>query len=536
VDCGNDNPYNWNYSCIFTKIDYNTFTLPKLSMTAEAPLPNQQANGELNRDRVALPVSNIAERLVYTHRGMLHFQDATTVAATTKGVDVGNALEGVAREMVGVGVAPTSVLERLTALRGTFTELRYNNFIDERIIETHAMMGNLTQLASLMPDSGRYHDPDYPDLIYLSIRTPLYAAEAAVRNGEDPTPIVEDAITRIANSPNPHWGDDYHGRVTSYVMVGKTLHKVGLDPNMAFSKAEAEIIRAKATKDHLDTRACEELAEGYASVGNYEDALRMVDYIDVEGDPHELSGKRDIQNILNSVIRMQKDGDFSKALEIAQKFGWNHLTARILAKKTVSEARQGIKPDETISQIEGVVSKEAIYAWEDVYPQVYLSLVLSGNQEAAQAVFDNITATIEGFDEDEQFNKALVRFALAEAVDEAGGDARQLYRQAFSHTVEFRTDGSGFYDFLGISWDIHRDGVRTLIGKGHLDLAREYLDQYPDDGWMKSMLTSELAVAEVKKGFKPEEVRNLPQTDLQAILSGDDEAAKQAVAYFGLAA
>lgn len=444
------------------------------------------------------------------------------MAETTKGSDVVNALTGVAEDMADANVSPQPVLDRLDNLRGKNVD---ENFVNLGRAKVLAMLGDRDQFPTLLTSPER----DYG----WGVSPYLHSAEAAYKSGSDPLPQLESAMERI--SQNKPGYDNHYGRVSEYVRVARVFHKVGLDPNVALSKAEVEIVEAR-TANHLDTRAVEQLASGFTRVGNFGDAIRVTDFIDVEDDPHEIYGKRYVREILKQVVEEQASGDFDVTLELAKRFNWNDLIAQILAKKAVDLARHGTD----ITQISRDVIRlcEGIpvsFKYEKVYPSLGLAFVEYSKKTGVEVVpattFEQINLSTQRL---ALMDKLDVGVALANAVDEAGYDATEFYIDALEVVDQFRTEEKEWDDFFGVSYSILEDGIRTLSKRGYFELAREYLAKYPDDGWSKSMLMSELALQEAKKGLTQAEIDMLIPDDLASITQSEENDVRNAARYFGL--
>lgn len=484
-------------------------------------------------DRFPAQPPMLPERLVLSYRGRVHFQEAIDMAATTKGSDVMNALVGVARNMTEAGIPPTSVLDRLTTIRDGISvendtngeEERNRSFIELGVADVQGMLGDTSNFPTLL------ESPEKDDVLW-TVSPYIHAGEALVRQGEAPTPILEQVMDRIARN-NPHY-DNHFGKTIEYARVARVFHKAGLDPKMAFTRAEQTLETAKqrSKRDFFDYRSYEELGVGYAACGLEEDAFRMVDLIGTTVDKDEGRDWEVSQALQKIAQEHLSQGNYEAAVNAAKRLNWDGFTAKMLAHKAVGEVRQGVDASPTIDEAT-IVIKDAQYEeayYEEVYPLLGLALEQSGRTEEAQAMFRGIRTAI---DEMDVFYKADVGFELAKAIDEAGYEAEGLYRQSFEWADQFRTEEPDWESMYGMSRGTYEHGIRNLIEGGRFDLAKEYLDKYTDDGWSKSRLIADLAKGEAMSGLLLSEIDTLTPPEVQQFFSGD-ESIKQAALYFGL--
>lgn len=179
-------------------------------------------------------------RLVLACEGRIDFQKAVDIASETKGDDVKNALVRVAREMVDVGIPPTSALERITTIRDGISiendlngaKRRSRNFMELGMAEMLGMLGRHEEMKSLVTPPQRHGT-------FWTIRPYIFAAEEQVRRGEDPTPILEETMDIISGT-EPDFGTS-----EEYTSIARVLYKANLDPKIPFAKAEEILDPAK---------------------------------------------------------------------------------------------------------------------------------------------------------------------------------------------------------------------------------------------------------------------------------------------------
>ena len=129
--------------------------------------------------------------------------------------------------------------------------------------------------------------------------------------------------------------------------------------------------------------------------------------------------------------------------------------------------------------------------------------------------------------------------AIAEAQIENGDDAKSTLVQALdsadhiTEAKEFSKDETGFA-LQVIAWE---DIAFTQIRAGYFDDARLTMERLnidinPDYLLSKVWTLTELAKTEAQAGLSLEEIKKMSQLDVQAIIGGDNELAKQALTFF----
>ncbi len=484
-------------------------------------------------DRLPVQPTLLPERLVLSYRGRVHFQEAIAMAATTKGSDVMNAVVGVARNMVEVGIPPAAALDLLISIRNGIStdndpngeKKRNRSFMELGMAKMLGMLGRHDEMSSLLT-------PPEKDHVLWTISPYLLAGEEQIRRGEDPTSTLEEAMDRIARNQT-HW-DNHFGKTIEYVGVARVFHRAGLDPKIAFSRAEKvlDVAGKRSTGDFSGYRSYKELGVGYAACGLDADALRMVDLIGETAQGDE--GRNwEISQALQAIAQEHlSQGNYEAAVVAARRLNWDRFTAKMLARKAVGEARQGINAIPTINEAVSVIKDAKDEdAYEEVYPLIGLALERPERNEETQTMFRKIKGAIDNMD---VLYKAGVGFELAKAIDEAGYKAEKLYRKSFAWADQFRTEEPGWGSMgISMSWAMHEHGISNLIASGCFDLAEKYLAKYPDDGWSKSGLIGDLAKAKVERGLSQTEIESLNPSRARELLSGDKQT-RQAALYFGL--
>lgn len=452
---------------------------------------------------------DLGQRLTLAYQARQDFAESIEVASTVQGGDVMNALVEVAHEMFKVDMPPVRVLERLTDIRDRRFDQRDREFIELGMADVHAMLGNFSKLPNLL-------SKPYAGSRYYGSSVYVFAAELEVKNHQDPTPILEKAL-------------EGKGYLHHLIEIARVYHQVGKvdQAREILTKAEGLVVEAKKTPP-FDERYCEDLAAGYTQIGYSEDGLRMIDFLKDNKYKPYYQGK-----ITEIVARKQAArGDFDEAVQTADMLKRKRLLVHLLSQKLIADARTSPDIYADIDRILEILGdREYPELYEDVYPNIGLALADAGEKRDSKMVFDHVKNGIDCLD---VMYRGDAGFALAEAMDRAGFEAEPIYRRAFGWADEFRWEDRDLDEHFGVSYSMHLDGIQKLINRGHFIMAREFLTQLPLENWYKSGLIATLARREAEKGLSEQEISQLSQDQIRAILLTGNEMAQKAVKYFGL--
>lgn len=473
----------------------------------------------------------ISDRLVLSYQARQNFQEAIDIAAQTNGGDVMNALVEVGSKMVETGLSPEPVLARLTQGRDNLPEVdrwgsrRDREFIELGMADVHGMLGEHDSMRALLR-------PPEQDGVLWTVSPYLYAGRQLIRSSQNPTPILEEAMGRVEKS-KAHY-DNYFGKTSELIRIAKVFYEAGLDPKIAFSRAEAIIEAARRinTRTFFDYRTYEELGEGYAQCGLAEDAIRIVELLREVTDGHNrdwVTGQT-IGKITKAHLAR---GEYDAALEVAKKYNLDRFTAGILSKKAVAQAREGTDPSATVTEaLTAVGDKKCPQVYEEVYPQLALALHYSGKADEAKRMLEGIRAAMDGFDL--EWDKADVGRALAKAMDEMGFDSEDLYQEILVWDEITAKELGGMFGKSDEKIVVGEEVITDLIQKGNFQQAKRYIDDYDIKyAWQRSGLLADLANEQARRGLSPQEIETLSPEDIRTILASDNETAKQALTYFG---
>lgn len=509
---------------------------------------------ERELDLVKAPERNLqqaavlAERLVNTHLGRTHIDEVISVLGD------GNCnIEGVvdvAQIIASTGTSPAPILEVLQQLRDNKGDYRHDGkSASSGMAKIHALLGDYEAVERSIPES------DDPTDIYF------FAASTQVSRGEDPTRMLQaaEATTRAYKVEDKvEEGRSISvDQVMDFDRMGSIYAQAGLvdEARRTFTVAEGIVDKdrdkynqayAYAKKIGKDAFEAEDLgldasdligqdsfyaalAQTFAEIGWYEDALRVADKLTEEGAHHSWG----VVEII--VDRQLQHGLTDEAVETARKFGGPTLV-KTLARKAVIDAAQGRPYEETVQAVETII--EGGYPYDKDYVMVRATLGVAtakaGDLDATKTHFYKAWEVVQ--QEDEPLFKPSLIIDVAKAVDDAGFDASRIFGQAMDAS-EAIPDNEDIND---IKWDTWAEAITELADRGYLDSAREGFSRYSKSDGMrdrsKAELLAGLGAAEIRSGLSNDELQALSKVDIREIVAGDNEQAKQAVTSLGLAA
>lgn len=475
---------------------------------------------------------SVSERLALNYLSWQNFEEAIEIAAQTRGGDVMNALVGVGSRMVEAGLSPEPVLTKLTQVRDNLPEVdrwgsrRDREFIELGMADVYGMVGEFDKMRALL-------GPPAQDSALWTITPYLHAGRQLIRSGQDPTPILVEAMERVVESKDHY--DNYFGKTTSLIRIAIVFYEARLDPKTALSRAEEIAERARRTysrtRTFFDYRTYVELGDGYATCGLAEDAIRMVDLLREVTEGYILDGATGeaIERITKAHLAR---GEHDAALEAASRYGLDRFLPGILSKKALAQALEGVDTAVTIEEaLNAVGDKKYPRIFEEVYPQLALALYFSGRAEEANQMIESIRQAIDDFDL--EWDKADVGRALAKVMDEMELDTEALFQEILRWEEISSSE-------LGLSVDSDEEAVvgeeviHDLIQKGNFQEAKAQVYKYGNKHtWQKSGLLADVAKEQAKRGLSIQEIQSLSPEDVQTILASENEIAKQALAHFG---
>lgn len=242
----------------------NDPTPPKLEFV-------HRKNADIQRDSAEL-----------LQQSSLHFKEAISTAATDHGhPGIGteytiHSLVSITEVMADAGIPPVPVLKKIQEIhkelpKGTgidgINERAWNNFA---LADMYGMLGEHEKMRRSIATSQRYG----------SFASPyIHAAEKQVRESEDPTAILSEALTSMSEN---HWG-----QIAEYAQIARLLQRAVQDPTPALSQAEEEVKYEQQDSKTFSDSSIHELAAAYARSGFFDDAMRMIELVGEDTESHQ---------------------------------------------------------------------------------------------------------------------------------------------------------------------------------------------------------------------------------------------------------
>ncbi len=318
------------------------------------------------------------------------------------------------------------------------------------------------------------------------------------------------------------------------------------------------------------------LARIYVGVGWFEDALRVAEKLKEDKSHYFLFSIPDIVS-----IQLER-GLVDDAVKTSKKLG-GPIYLKALAGKMLHEAKTGKNYKETqeelnlrlkkggddeeysnklVEQAQSAIAggnmfaaaahlrsaQEPLSSVDYINIQIAFAqtLVHSGDLEGGKLLFGKIREAIDVVADSKNEDRWVIPFMLldfAKGMDDAGLNSESVFKDLFK--VLKGVPGIYLGPLTEETYGMWDKVIRELLSRKYLSLAREGLSEYQvkgSNGRIDGILVLDkreetlayLAAAEIRQGILQGEMKNISLEQVQEILAGDDEEAKQAVRYFGL--
>lgn len=343
-------------------------------------------------------------------------------------------------------------------------------------------------------------------------------------------------------------------KVRLSIEVGSKLAQVDIVPSTLISYLEdVSIIRQPSVLESLNSRAQEGLAKIRATLQG-EQSVETEDQIKARH-PSEPEALREITRV--RLGRNDIDGAIITALEM----GSVYFIAQTAAEAAVINAQQGkdtewllVLAQDGLNQpfeMQLSIKGEEYYHWNEIIARSELCATLGRagyltgedpNHDFNLALMYASLFAPNEFMRDEYQSFVYNKIARNQAL--SGIDATDVWQLAAA-PIEYHLDSDEDLHFTTEAGYIEcmEDIVRAQIECGYYTLAiknaEKILTYKPKDPDSLLFLVDSIvgiATTQVHAGLSETEVNILSAVDVQAVLNSENEHAKQAIAYFGLAA
>lgn len=422
-------------------------------------------------------------------QGIYDYNQALGFAATTPSESL-NALKMVADSMADSGVSPIKALDILRGYNNS--DSRYMDHRNLVIADVHAMLGDEVGMREALRQGNISEE--------WRLSPYLIAIKTRVRNGDDPTSMVEEAMAVTSQVPDREgaYGNQSDFRAKEYLRIVTQLVKLNQDGSVPLAKAEEEMDKLP-DKGFLAEREVENVIHAYSDKGKYQDALRLLDRMNM--DRHSISYYRAKVAVVDAFVNA---GDFDHAIQFAKSHKMNReVIPTVLARKAIHDTKQGYDVTGEVANItqmdEVIVSDDR---FRDIFPLLGIALAKSGATAKAKECFSMIEDAIRS-EHIDLFEKAEVYFKLAHAVHDAGMDSDEIYTRAWDYSEEWWNDEEivSFSTATPALSYVHEDAIKETIKRGKFEHARKSIDAQENVSWWKALHMSQLAAQEIRQAL-----------------------------------
>lgn len=467
---------------------------------------------DLNRtpDRTPQPLSLTTERLGLAFQAHQDFAKALEVAnSITDDASRTHSLIHIGKAQVRSGVDPSPSLTGLAQLAEKPGQI-HHQIILEGIAKVHIEAGDFKSAqdalnrAPRLPSERRFY---------------LELARAKAQHGQDPSP----ELSRVRAEIEGYETEYLSSGIDSYAQLATAHYQAtGEYPAEYLSKAEANIeAYAQEYPDEIHLPGWYgDISRAYATAGNFERARALVDKIKGYNPISEAQTRmRALKHIAQEQIAR---GLYQEAIANGR------LAIQIVEQAEVNpkHLRAHLEHDQTV----GVIKLLALIGKAQGLAGADSSEVLGTALERVNHIPHNGDWKMDVFIE------------IARAQREIGIDATSALARALEE-LDAMPQAANYDNYYDLAQQVmgYKELAKVQAEFGQIDEARVTLSRLEnfnaDDADTKDMVAevlADIAEVEARQGLSRDELDAMSQNDIQAILLGDNELAKQAARYLGL--
>lgn len=461
-------------------------------------------------DRTPQPLSLTTERLGLAFQARQDFARALDIAGSiTADASRAYPLIHIGRAQVRSGIDPSPSLTGLTQLAEEPGQI-YHQIIHEGIAKVHIEAGDFESAQDVLNRAPR---------LPLERRFYFELARAKAKHGQDPSPELSRVRAEIEDYETQYLSSG----INSYAELAEAHYQAtGEYPEGYLSRAEANIEaygREYPEAIHLPGWYGD-ISRAYATAGNFERARALVD---------KIKGYNPISEAQTRMRALQHIAQEQVARGLHQDAIANaHLAIQTFEQAEVKQEhlRAHIEHDQTV----GVIKLLALIAKAQGLSGEDSSETLGTALERVNQIPHN------------GYWKMDVLVEIARAQRQIGIDVTPTLARALAELDDMpqAADYDNYYD-LAQQVMGYEELAKVQAEFGQIDEARVILSRLenfnaddPDIKGMVAEVLADIAETEAKQGLTPDELTTLSQEEIQAILQGNNELAKQSARHFGL--
>ncbi len=472
-----------------------------------------ERESDLNRTSDRIPSATLlGERLGLSFQARKDFTNAFQVAnSLTDGTPSRvMALVYVGRAQVRSGIDPSPILTGLAQLTEEPGQT-HHSFIHKGIAQVHIEAGDFESAQDVL-NREPYMPSDRGFYIEL--------ARAKARHGQDPSSELSRVCFMIEK-----YGVSIQS-ISFYSELAEAHYQTtGEYPEKYFSKAEAIIEAHAGGNPEKRLLPGGHLSKAYATVGNFERAQALVDRIKEDNSLFEARTK---MRVLQHIAQEQ--------------------VSRGLYQDGIANARLAIQIIEH-AEVEEVL-KLPLKHMQTVNVSKVLAFIGKAQGLAGEDSSETLATALERVDQitHDGYSRKGVLVEIAKAQKAIGIDTVPTFARALTELDAMPQDLG--YDGIDMIQQMfgYKELAKIQVEFGQIDNAKITLNRLEnfnpvfDSSAMKDTVAEEvvevladIAEAEARKGLSFNEIKALSKDEIQTILQGSNEQARQAIAALGLA-
>lgn len=467
------------------------------TMSAEQ---ESRPNGQDNENRT----TDLAERLTLSYSAQKDFSEALQIGSDINGdFSKTSALGYLGTTAVKIGNDPSGTISQLEQLAQKPSQI-YTDYIYENIIDIYLETGDFEsaeKLFKFIPYKKNTEEFNFK------------LARSKAKFAKDPKPHLADVFTQIEELEvdSPSFYSNF---------AAKYFQTTGEYPEEYLTKARNSL-RQHASEypdDKVHTPVYyADLAKTLALVGDFAKALKLVPKIHSYTKTQELETKADV---LEHIANEQFNRDlYEKSIKSANE-AIKHID------KITDEPQKSFLQTIEAAKLYIFIAKASHLNGEDYRP--HFEIALEKLNQTKDSGYWRMNVLIEA-------GKALLTIGDSRAQIILSSSLSEL------DAMPYAEDYDNYYDLVQMILG-YEEWAREMAKLGYIQDAKEGLShlKYQKETFGDTdnedvvKILSEIACAEAKGGLSVEELGNLSPEDIKTILKGDNEAAKEAIIYFGL--
>lgn len=441
-----------------------------------------------------------------------------------------------AEAQAGLGINPQPIITEIKTTADSIEDDTYNQAnLYGGIARVQARLGDIPAALRTIEQASLKNGFMTP-FVYI------YIVELQIEAGASAEELIKKAVEAVEKGST---GSVHQAHV--YSRIALVQKRAGFSPKELLNRAIQKLEETEGRAGYSYGL----LAERFAECGYYTEAVALVQRIG--GDTPERAKQLQNNTIWAIASKQAQAGLFDEAVETVSRTGDIYYLADVTSQITVLAARSGAGAEERVKEALTNVAAYENSIKRHRYKKYYQTRVARMYATIAEA------QTTLGLDPHPLFEMAIARASSALNTDEEaitlaeiarvqariGINARATFLLALASADEIvktaEKNNTVFWTTPIEQLLAYEDVAKAAIECGYDDLLEKAFERFDrfdqeestgDSSYEKAELLVKRARERAKRALSIAEIKRLTPSQINAIRSGDNESAKQAVQYF----